>query len=175
VYKWSEGLFATALDGYRRTLTWALDHPALMLLVFVATLALNVYLIMTAPTGFFPQQDTGVIMGGMQGPQDTSFYAMNKAVHASDLIISHDPGVAEAMAFTGGNGSTNSGFAFVAGRGDVPAGGAGYSDWGTQLERDVPVHAERGDDPGSAEVWAGTVEPAAQSSGIPGCEHGPAE
>jgi len=114
VYKWSEGLFATALDGYRRTLTWALDHPALMLLVFVATLALNVYLIMTAPTGFFPQQDTGVIMGGMQGPQDTSFYAMNKAVHASDLIISHDPGVAEAMAFTGGNGSTNSGFAFVA-------------------------------------------------------------
>jgi len=114
MYKWSEGLFATALDGYRRTLTWALDHPALMLLVFVATLALNVYLIMTAPTGFFPQQDTGVIMGGMQGPQDTSFYAMNKAVHASDLIISHDPGVAEAMAFTGGNGSTNSGFAFVA-------------------------------------------------------------
>jgi multidrug efflux pump len=50
----------------------------------------------------------------MQGPQDTSFYAMNKAVHAADLIIAHDPGVSEAMAFTGGNGSTNAGFAFIA-------------------------------------------------------------
>jgi multidrug efflux pump len=114
MYKWSEGMFNGALRGYRKSLTWVLDHPALMLLVFVATLALNVYLILTAPTGFFPQQDTGVIMGGMQGPQDSSFFAMNKAVHAADLIISKDPGVAEAMAFTGGNGSTNAGFAFVA-------------------------------------------------------------
>jgi multidrug efflux pump len=114
MYKWSEGVFAGALNGYRKSLTWVLDHPALMLVVFALTLALNVYLLMTASTGFFPQQDTGVIMGGMQGPQDTSFYAMNKAVHASDLIISHDPGVAMAMAFTGGNGSTNGGFAFVA-------------------------------------------------------------
>ncbi len=114
MYKWSESMFNDALHGYRKSLTWVLDHPALMLLVFLATLVVNVYLILNAPTGFFPQQDTGVIMGGMQGPQDTSFYAMNKAVHAADLIISHDPGVAEAMAFTGGNGSTNGGFAFVA-------------------------------------------------------------
>ncbi|MGD0647013.1 MAG: efflux RND transporter permease subunit [Acidobacteriaceae bacterium] len=114
MYKWSEGVFNGALNGYRKSLTWVLDHPALMLLVFVATLVLNVYLIVTSPTGFFPQQDTGVIMGGMQGPQDSSFYAMNKAVHAADVIISKDPGVAKAMAFTGGNGSTNAGFAFVA-------------------------------------------------------------
>jgi multidrug efflux pump len=114
MYKWSERGFNTVLNGYRRTLTWVLDHPALMLLVFLATLVLNVYMIYIAPTGFFPQQDTGVLMGGMQGPQDTSFYAMNKAVHAADLIIAHDPGVSEAMAFTGGNGSTNAGFAFIA-------------------------------------------------------------
>jgi multidrug efflux pump len=114
MYKWSEGMFDDLLRGYRKSLTWVLDHPALMLLVFVATVGLTIYLGMTAQTGFFPQQDTGVIMGGMQGPQDTSFYAMNKAVHAADLIISHDPGVAQAMAFTGGNGSTNGGFAFVA-------------------------------------------------------------
>jgi multidrug efflux pump len=114
MYKWSEGVFNTALGGYRKSLTWVLDHPALMLLVFVATLVLNVYLIMKAPTGFFPQQDTGVIMGGMQGPQDSSFFAMNKAVHAANVIIAHDPGVQNAMAFTGGNGSTNAGFAFVA-------------------------------------------------------------
>ena len=114
LYKWSENGFNTALNGYRKSLAWVLNHPALMLLVFLATLGLNVYLIMTAPTGFFPQQDTGVLMGGMQGPQDSSFYAMNKAVHAANLIIAHDPGVQNAMAFTGGNGSTNAGFAFIA-------------------------------------------------------------
>ena len=114
MYKLSERGFNSLLSGYRSTLTWVLDHPALMLLVFLATLVLNVYLIGTAPTGFFPQQDTGVIMGGMQGPQDTSFYAMNKAVHASDEIIKSDPGVQNAMAFTGGQGSTNAGFTFVA-------------------------------------------------------------
>jgi multidrug efflux pump len=114
LYKWSEEGFNTVLSGYRKSLTWVLNHPALMLLVFLATLGLNVYLIMTVPTGFFPQQDTGVLMGGMQGPQDTSFYAMDKAVHAANLIIAHDPGVQNAMAFTGGNGSTNAGFAFIA-------------------------------------------------------------
>ncbi len=114
VYNWSERLFTTVLGGYRKTLTWVLDHPALMLLVFVATLVLNVFLILKAPTGFFPQQDTGLMMGGMQGPQDSSFYAMNKAVHQANLIIAHDPGVQNAMAFTGGNGSTNAGFTFIA-------------------------------------------------------------
>jgi multidrug efflux pump len=67
-----------------------------------------------APTGFFPQQDTGIMMGQMQGPQDLSFYAMSKAVHAANLIISHDPGVQNAMAFTGGLGATNSAFTFIA-------------------------------------------------------------
>jgi multidrug efflux pump len=114
MYKLSEEFFDGLLDGYRNTLTWVLNRPALMLVVFVLTVVLTGYLLVTSPLGFFPQQDTGVIMGGMQGPQDTSFYAMNKAVHAADVIISKDPGVAEAMAFTGGNGSTNSGFAFVA-------------------------------------------------------------
>jgi multidrug efflux pump len=66
------------------------------------------------PLGFFPQQDTGVMAGGMQGPQDSSFYAMNKAVHAANVIISHDPGVQNAMAFTGGQGATNGGFTFIA-------------------------------------------------------------
>jgi multidrug efflux pump len=114
MYRWSERRFNSLLNGYRRSLTWVLDHPGLMLLVFLATLILNVYLVMTAPTGFFPQQDTGVVSGGMQGPQDTSFYAMNKAVHAANVIIKNDPGVQNAMAFTGGQGSTNAGFTFIA-------------------------------------------------------------
>jgi multidrug efflux pump len=114
IYKWSERGFTALLNGYRKTLTWVLDHPALMLLVFLATLVLNVYLLMNASTGFFPQQDTGVVSGGMQGPQDTSFAAMNKAVHAANEIIRKDPGVQNAMAFTGGQGSTNNGFTFIA-------------------------------------------------------------
>jgi multidrug efflux pump len=114
MYKWSERVFNGALNGYRKTLTWVLDHPALMLLVFVLTLVLNGYMLYTAPLGFFPQQDTGVLNGGMQGPQDTSFFAMNKAVERADEIIKSDPGVQNAMAFTGGQGSTNSGFTFIA-------------------------------------------------------------
>ena len=114
MYKWSEKGFKALLNGYRDSLTWVLDHPALLLLIFMATLVLNVYLIKTAATGFFPQQDAGVLMGGMQGPQDTSFSAMNKAVHEANIIIKNDPGVQNAMAFTGGNGSMNGGFTFIA-------------------------------------------------------------
>ena len=114
VYKWSEKVFKSLLDGYRSSLRWVLNHPALMLLAFLTTLALNVYMVKNAAMGFFPQQDTGVLSGGMQGPQDTSFYAMNKAVHAANEIIKNDPGVQNAMAFTGGRGSMNGGFTFIA-------------------------------------------------------------
>ena len=64
---------------------------------------------MKIPKGFFPQQDTGAMMGGMQGPQDTSFYAMRNAVQQSVNIIKADPGVENVMGFTGGQGATNSG------------------------------------------------------------------
>ncbi len=114
IYQASERFFKGLLEGYRRSLEWVLDHPALMLAVFVAVLVLNVFLVLKSPTGFFPQQDTGIMMGQMQGPQDLSFFAMNKAVHAANLIISHDPGVQNAMAFTGGFGATNGAFTFIA-------------------------------------------------------------
>jgi multidrug efflux pump len=114
LYNWSERVFNAILNGYRRSLSWTLDHPALILLVFLGTLALNVFLITIVPTGFFPQQDTGVITGGMQGPQDTSFYAMRTAVQQATDIIKSDPAVDNVMSFTGGQGATNGGFAFVA-------------------------------------------------------------
>ena len=114
VYQWSERVFNALLNFYRRSLNWVLNHPSPMLLIFVTTLVLNVYLIKNAATGFFPQQDTGVLVGGMQGPQDTSFYSMNRAVHAANEIIKSDPGVQNAMAFTGGQGSMNGGFTFIA-------------------------------------------------------------
>jgi multidrug efflux pump len=114
LYNWSERGFNFVLGGYRSSLTWVLDHPALMLLVFLCTLGLNVFLFTKVPTGFFPQQDTGVIAGGFQGPQDSSFAAMNKAVHAANVIVKKNEGVMNAMAFTGGQGATNTGNTFIA-------------------------------------------------------------
>jgi multidrug efflux pump len=114
LYRWSENGFNKLLNGYRRSLTWVLDHPALILLVFVGTLALNVFLIYKIPKGFFPQEDTGVLTGGMQGPQSTSFYAMRSAVQQAINIIKSDPAVQNVMGFTGGQGATNSGFTFIA-------------------------------------------------------------
>jgi multidrug efflux pump len=114
LYQLSERGFNKVLDGYKRSLSWVLDHPALIMAAFVITLALNVLLIAVIPKGFFPQQDTGIISGGLQGPQDTSFHAMRGAVQQAVGIIKSDPGVQNVMAFTGGQGATNTGFAFVA-------------------------------------------------------------
>jgi multidrug efflux pump len=114
LYNLSERGFNAILAGYRRSLNWSLDRPLLILVVFLLTLALNVFLLVKVPKGFFPQQDTGVMTGGMQGPQDTSFYAMRDAVQQATAIIKKDPGVQNVMSFTGGQGATNGGFTFVA-------------------------------------------------------------
>ena len=114
LYRWSERGFSGVLDTYRRSLTWVLDHPALILTLFLATLGLNVFLMERIPKGFFPQQDTGALMGGMQGPQDSSFYAMRGAAQQAVSIIKADPAVENVMGFTGGQGALNSGFIFVA-------------------------------------------------------------
>lgn len=114
LYRWSERMFDRLLEGYRRSLNWTLDHTVLILLIFLATIAVNVVLIAKVPKGFFPQEDTGVIFGGMQGPQATSFYAMRDAVEQAVKIIKADPAVDNVVAFTGGQGATNSGFTFMA-------------------------------------------------------------
>jgi multidrug efflux pump len=114
MYNWSEKIFNKVLRGYRSSLAWVLDHPALVLIVFLCTLVLNVFLFFSVPKGFFPTQDTGVMAGGMQGPQDTSFYAMRNAVQQSVSIIKANPGVQNVMAFTGGQGAANNGFTFIA-------------------------------------------------------------
>ena len=114
LYLWSERMFAGLLDGYRRSLTWVLDHPALILIVFVATLGLNVLLLAQVQKGFFPQQDTGVISGSMQGQQDSSFALMRGALKQSVDVVKSDPGVQNVMGFTGGQGATNSANQFIA-------------------------------------------------------------
>src|ERR1700728_2334161 len=80
LYRISEGFFDGLLSFYRRTLHWALDNPALLLTTLVLIVVLNVLLVIKVPKGFFPQQDTGAIVGGVQGPQDASFPLMDDSV-----------------------------------------------------------------------------------------------
>ncbi len=114
LYLWSERMFGGLLQGYQRTLAWTLDHPALILIIFVATLGLNVWQLLIIPKGFFPQQDTGIISGGMQGQQDASFALMYKALKQSVNVVKSDSGVQNVMGFTGGGGATNAANEFIA-------------------------------------------------------------
>ena len=112
LYEASERLFEAMLDFYRRTLTSALAHPRSVMLVLTAVFGLNFYLYGIIPKGFFPQQDTGRIIGIIQADQSISFQLMQKKLTQFVTILKSDPAVETAVGFTGG-GQTNSGFMFV--------------------------------------------------------------
>jgi multidrug efflux pump len=112
-YRASERAFNSVLGVYERSLGWVLEHSALTLIVLGITIAFNFYLFWIVPKGFFPQQDNGVAFGGIQGSQDVSFQAMQKATARIVDVVKTDPAVVNAMAFTGGGGATNSGFIFM--------------------------------------------------------------
>jgi multidrug efflux pump len=114
LYLWSEKFFNGMLGIYRESLKWVLENPALTILILVLTIALNFYLIVRIPKGFFPQEDTGVLVGGVQGPQDASFPFMNHSVLELVKVIKADPAVENVNAYTGGNGASNGGFIFIA-------------------------------------------------------------
>ena len=99
-------------DGYARSLRWALGHPRLMLLVFFSTIALNVYLYKIVPKGFFPTQDTGLLIGSVQADQSTSFQEMSRKLERIVAIVRRNKGVQNVVAFTGG-GTANSAFMFM--------------------------------------------------------------
>src|SRR5271165_6847794 len=80
LYMATERFFERLLSWYRTSLHWALDNSVLTLTVLLLTIALNVVLVIKIPKGFFPQQDTGTLGGGVQGPQDSSFPAMNDSI-----------------------------------------------------------------------------------------------
>ena len=112
-YRVSESVFEGLVRIYRVSLRWALDNPVLMLIVLGLTIALNMVVIIRIPKGFFPQQDTGAIIGQVQGPQDASFPFMNFSVQRIVNIIKANPGVAHVIAYTGGQGASNGGFVYV--------------------------------------------------------------
>jgi multidrug efflux pump len=112
LYDISEGVFIRTQRTYDLMLMRALRHKRIVMLILAATCALNVYMFIHIQKGFFPQQDTGQIQGGVQGDQDISFQSMKKKMIQFATIVGKDPGVNTVTAFTGG-GSTNSGFMFV--------------------------------------------------------------
>ncbi|HXW60995.1 MAG TPA: multidrug efflux RND transporter permease subunit [Candidatus Acidoferrales bacterium] len=119
LYRASEKAFDWVLSLYERTLGWVLNHAALTLTVLLITIAVNVYLLIIVPKGFFPLQDNGIIQGGIRGEQDISYQAMDQITKRVVDIIRADPAVANVMAFTGGGqtnqvgGATNSGNVFI--------------------------------------------------------------
>jgi multidrug efflux pump len=104
--------FDAMLHGYDRTLRVALAHPRTVLVILIATLGLNFYLFKIVPKGFFPQQDTGRIIGGIQADQSISFQLMRQKMTQFMAIVRQDPAVESVVGFTGG-GQTNTGFMFM--------------------------------------------------------------
>ncbi len=101
--------------GYERSLGWVIrDHALLVLLLLFVTMGLNVLYLTRIAKGFFPQQDTGAITGGLQGTQDSSFEKMNAALQRAVAIVRADPAVDNVVGFTGGQGATNNGFMYIA-------------------------------------------------------------
>ena len=114
LYRASERVFNGMVSIYRNSLEWVLENPGLTLIVLVLTIVLNFLVIARIPKGFFPQQDTGSMVGMVQGPQDASFPFMNFSVKELMQAIKSDPAVEHANAYTGGNGASNGGFIYVA-------------------------------------------------------------
>ncbi len=90
--------------GYRRSLFWTLRHQPVAMLSLVAVVALNVYLYAAIPKTFFPQQDTGVIVGGVQADQGSSFQMMQARVDKFVAIVMADPAVVNVSGSTGSGG-----------------------------------------------------------------------
>ena len=93
LYRIVEAFFDALIGGYRRTLDIALKFRFITLMVFLCTLCVTGYLYVTIPKGFFPQQDTGVIVGTTEGSQDISFTEMARRQQALAKIVGEDPDV----------------------------------------------------------------------------------
>jgi multidrug efflux pump len=108
----TEKCFQRMLRLYEATLHWSLRHSFLIFLVLVSSTALNFYLFNVVPKGFFPQQDSGTLLGGVQGDPGISFQLMRKKLEQIQTIVQNDPAVDSVVANTGGR-QTNSGNVWV--------------------------------------------------------------
>ncbi|MCE0483480.1 MAG: multidrug efflux RND transporter permease subunit [Methylacidiphilales bacterium] len=109
-YEISERAFERVSGFYEATLARILLHPALTLLVLVLAIGLNVVLFISVPKGFFPQQDTGRLMGSVQADQSTSFQTMQQRLEQMIKIVQADPAVQSLAGFTGGGNANTARF-----------------------------------------------------------------
>ena len=115
LYAASEWVFGRMLVVYEHGLRWALRHRTTMLVITVATVALNVYLLAKVPKGLFPQQDTGMLVVSSEAAQDVSFPEMLRLEILVNKILDKDPDVAHYVTFigSGGFGTNNTGRGFI--------------------------------------------------------------
>jgi multidrug efflux pump len=113
-YRASGKVLNWMLRAYERSLAVVLRHPAITLTVLLITIGVNFLLFVIVPKGFFPQQDTGIVQGSIQGAQDTSYQAMLGKLLQYVNIVKEDPAVATVTAFTGGNTATDTGNMYIA-------------------------------------------------------------
>ena len=104
LYRWSERGFEGMLRIYRGSLGWVLRHQFIVLLITIGTACLSIYLYIIVPKGFFPQQDTGRLGGGVQAEQDISFPALKQKMVQFVDIVKKDPAVETVAGFAGGGG-----------------------------------------------------------------------
>jgi multidrug efflux pump len=114
LYRASEAILSWLLRSYESALRVVLRHPAFTLAILFITIAVNIYLLVIVPKGFFPEQDNGTVVGGIQGPQDVSFQRMQTFTESYSEILNSDPAISNVTAFTGGQGPINSGNIFLA-------------------------------------------------------------
>ncbi len=111
-------VFARLLGAYRNSLDWALRHGRFVMLILALTIGLNFALIVVMPKGFFPQQDTGNLLGTLQADQSISFQMMRQKLVQATNIVQQDPAVQNVVGFTGAGsggigGTTNQGLVFI--------------------------------------------------------------
>jgi multidrug efflux pump len=112
-YRVSEWVFDKTLAAYRHGLKWVLEYQLVTLVVTILVACLSVYLYIIVPKGFFPQQDTGRIMGSVQAAQDISFQGMRGKMENYVKIVMADPSVNTIVGFAGGNTVSNQGRFFI--------------------------------------------------------------
>jgi multidrug efflux pump len=108
-YLWSERFFDWLRNEYDVGLRWVLRHQWPVMLIWLITFALNIYLFILVPKGFFPQQDTGRLGGQIQGQQDVSFLSMQQKVIDAAAVVRTDPDIENVMASVGGGGGGGGG------------------------------------------------------------------
>ncbi len=127
------GMVQRLIDGYGRSLDWALKHQGRMLLVFFVTLGVAVAGYVFVPKGFFPLQDTAFVLGTSQGPQNASYEQMAAKHKALEAIVAKDPAVqsyAHSVGATGGSQNMSSGRFWIVlkDRGDRDVSAEGFID-----------------------------------------------